>query len=177
MVATKESFNIHYYSMLINICVQKGNNVTWWPIPTSQTSFFAYTRVCGDRFRTRKPVFFGRSHSSRWKDRSFAFSGTSTSKPPPFSCASRALDWFAVKKKLLSHGVPSFAGFDPTSRAHQELTSTCEEDPGILPRTLDSLYSLCRGRAGGTVRLPDRVETLWNHLLEDRNNHYLLSFI
>jgi hypothetical protein len=124
------------------------NFVTWWPIPTSQTSFFAYTRVCGDRFRTRKPVFFGRSHRS-----------------------------FGIKKKLLSDGVPSFAGFDPTSRAHQELTSTCEEDPGILPRTLDSLYSLCRGRAGGTVRLPDRVETLWNHLLEDRNNHYLLSFI
>lgn len=149
----------------------------------------------GDRFRPRKPPFLHIleyvatdsglvSPSSLVEviapDEKIDHSHSAVpqpASPPPFSCASRALDWFAVKKKLLWHGVPSLAGFDPTSRAHQELTSTCEEDPWISPRTLDSLYSLCRGRAGGTVRLPDRVETLWNHLLEDRNNHYLLSFI
>lgn len=103
--------------MLINICVQKGNNVTWWPIPTSQTSFFAFTRVCGDRFRTRKPVFFGRSHSSRWKDRSFAFSGTSTSKPTPHFLA-RQERWIDLRSRRNS--------FHTAFQALQDLTQLVE---------------------------------------------------
>ena len=116
--------------------------------------------------------------SYRCKDRPLAFSCTSTSKTHIVALQER---WIHLRLKRNSFHT-AFQALQDQSIWHNlvDLSKNWrgmhDKKTTILHRTLENLYSLCRGRllrAGDTARLLDRIETLLPYLLGDLPNHYL----